>query len=131
MDRRRFLLTSMAGALAAPVAVEAQLPATGRQRIALISAEGDPAVLGAFAAEMRELGCVEGQSTAVILAAKQPTATIPIVMGSSGDAVAAGLVRSLSRPGGNTPILTSTRDVMAGGPRLADDSKGLRAVWLR
>jgi hypothetical protein len=31
----------------------------------------------------------------------------------------------------NTPILPSTRDAVAGGTRLADDSKGLRAVWLR
>jgi putative ABC transport system substrate-binding protein len=34
-------------------------------------------------------------------AAKEVTSTIPIVMVSAGDAVAAGLVRSLAQPGGN------------------------------
>ena len=34
-------------------------------------------------------------------AAKQATATVPIVMAVSGDAVATGLVQSIARPGGN------------------------------
>jgi ABC-type uncharacterized transport system substrate-binding protein len=45
--------------------------------------------------------------TEATAAAKQATSTIPIVVGSAGDLVGAGLVASLARPGGN--ITGSTR----------------------
>ncbi len=45
-------------------------------------------------------------STPGVRAAKQATSTIPIVMAIVGDPIAAGLVESLSRPGGNLTGLT-------------------------
>ena len=44
--------------------------------------------------------------TQAILAAKQATPVIPIVMSAAGDAVGTGLVASLARPGGNVTGLT-------------------------
>ena len=49
-----------------------------------------------------------------ILAAKQATKTIPIVMGVNADPVAAGLVESLARPGTNVTGLTRLTRELAG-----------------
>ena len=53
-------------------------------------------------------------STPPTLAAKKATTSIPIVMATSGDAVEAGLVASLARPGGNITGLTSFSPELAG-----------------
>ena len=61
---------------------------------------------------------VVGGGVPLIRAAKNATKTIPIVMmGQGPDPVAAGLVESLARPGGNvTGITTLSREL--GGKRL-------------
>ena len=67
MDRRRFLLTSMASALAAPLAAEAQqaakVPRIGF--LSLTSPSDRPLLLDAFRQGLRELGWVEGQNIAI------------------------------------------------------------------
>jgi putative tryptophan/tyrosine transport system substrate-binding protein len=52
--------------------------------------------------------------TALVIAVKQATSTIPIVFASAGDPVAAGLVASLARPGGNITGLSVQATDLAG-----------------
>jgi ABC-type uncharacterized transport system substrate-binding protein len=140
MDRRRSLVTSLAGALAAPLAVGAQ-KAGPMPRVGWLSlfSGSDPAARRAvdlFRQALRELGYVEGQSVAIeyrwaegkserlldlaaelarmkvdvivtnggvppAQAAERATKAIPIVFSGTVDPVAAELVASLARPGGN------------------------------
>ena len=142
MNRRRFLLTSLAGVLAVSFAAEAQKSEKmARVGILGIGPAPSPPELAKsvstnpFWLSMRQLGWVGGQNMVVerrfgesadqlrtgaadlvrlkvdVLFVRtaglakilqQETKTIPIVVGSSQvDLVAAGLVDSLSRPGGN------------------------------
>jgi ABC-type uncharacterized transport system substrate-binding protein len=66
-------------------------------------ADGDESRLPELAAELVRLNVdvIVTHGTAGGLAAKRATATIPIVMALTGDAVAVGLAASLSHPGGN------------------------------
>jgi len=80
------------------------------------SAEGKYEQLPALAAELVALKVdviVTAGGTAPALAAKQATTTIPIVMAGVGDAVAAGLVSSLARPGGNVTGVTDLEPELA------------------
>src|SRR5215831_1121788 len=63
MDRRRFLLTSLAGALAVPLPVEAQ-PAKKVYRIGYLAFAPRPAD-GAFRQGLKDLGYVEGQNLTI------------------------------------------------------------------
>jgi putative ABC transport system substrate-binding protein len=66
-------------------------------------AEGNYARLPNLAAELARLNpdVLVTHAGAGTRAAKQATATIPIVFGVAGEAVALGLVESIARPGGN------------------------------
>jgi putative ABC transport system substrate-binding protein len=67
------------------------------------SAEGKPDRVPSLVAELVQLkvDVLVSQATSGILAAKQATKTIPIVMVTVQDPVARGLIDSLARPGGN------------------------------
>jgi ABC-type uncharacterized transport system substrate-binding protein len=69
---------------------------------------------------------VAAGGSAVVLAVKPATDTIPIVMTNPGDPVAIGVVDSLARPGGNVTGLTSsstvewkTAGLLGGDPKLS------------
>jgi putative ABC transport system substrate-binding protein len=148
MDRRGFLLTSLAGALAVPLAAGAQQGAKV-YRIGVMSVSSAANVyLDAFRQGLRELGWMEGKNieleiraaegkyerlpaiaaelvrlrvdiifapnTPTVVAAKNATASIPIVMAAVDDPVGRGFVSTLSRPGGNITGLTmQEQDIFA------------------
>ena len=78
-------------------------------------ADGNSARLADFAAELVNLKVdviFSGPGTPTAMAAKKATATIPIVFVGAGDAVGAGLVESLSHPGGNaTGLVNQSQDI--------------------
>jgi putative ABC transport system substrate-binding protein len=72
--------------------------------------------LSDFAAELVRLkvDILVAVTTNAALAARKSTATIPIVFMGVTDPVAAGLVESLARPGGNSTGITNMAAVLAG-----------------
>jgi putative tryptophan/tyrosine transport system substrate-binding protein len=80
------------------------------------AAGGKSDLLPALAAELVQLpvDVIVVLSSAAAQMAKHATATIPIVMVSSGDPVATGLVASLAHPGGNLTGLTGLATELSG-----------------
>ena len=136
MDRRGFLLTSLASVIGAPVVGGAQGPGRMWRVGILMGARPAPEWIAGdlFFAPMRELGWIEGQNvvyearyderleslpmhardliaskvdvivtvpSSATRAAKEATATIPIVFAETGLPVRRGFVASLARPGAN------------------------------
>src|SRR6516225_9789447 len=62
----------------------------------------------------RKVDIIVTSGTPLIVAAKQTTATIPIVFSVAGDPVGSGLVASLARPGGNVTGLSVLSTDLAG-----------------
>ena len=85
--------------------------------------EGDPDRIPGLLAELLQLkvDLLVATSPSAILAAKQATKTVPIVMVTTQDPVAAGVIDSLARPGGNVTGLT----------QLARDLSGKRLELLK
>jgi putative ABC transport system substrate-binding protein len=80
------------------------------------SADGNVDRLPALATELARLpvDVIVATFTPCALAAKQATATIPIVMLAVADPVGSGLVQSLARPGGNVTGLSNIAAETAG-----------------
>ena len=90
----------------------------------IVSADGRRERLPALAAELvrRKVDLILVNNTQTTIAAKGATATIPIVILGSGDAVEGELASSLARPGGNvTGISSLTSDLISAGPSLVSN----------
>jgi putative ABC transport system substrate-binding protein len=89
------------------------------------SAEGRPERLGQLAAELVRANpdvLIAGFGTLAAQAAKSATTTVPIVMTTVGDPVGAGVIASLSRPGGNvTGLSDQARDLASKRLELLND----------
>jgi putative ABC transport system substrate-binding protein len=75
-------------------------------------AEGDTHRLSMLAAELvgLKVDVIVAATAPAILAVRQATSTIPIVMSASDDPVGRGLIESLARPGGNVTGLAVQAD---------------------
>lgn len=84
--------------------------------ISYLWAGGSNEKVSAIIAEFvkRNVDVIVTSGTFAPLAAKKATSTIPIVMGSVGDPVGAGIVASLQRPGGNITGLSSLEEGLQG-----------------
>ena len=84
------------------------------------SADGQAEQFPDLASELVRLkvDVIVTRGTPAALAAKQATRTIPIVMASSGDPAAEGIVTSLARPGGNVTGLHMMAAPQVAGRRL-------------
>src|SRR5947209_61795 len=109
MKRRGFV-----GFVLGAAALRAHAQQTRMRRIGVLSLGNPEPYWMHFRDALHELGYIEGRNIQIDLraaggdpkqlaehAAKRATSEIPIVLVSSGDAVASGLVTSLSHPGGN------------------------------
>lgn len=83
--------------------------------VELRSAGGDAAKLLPLARELvaNKVDMIVGFQTPTIIAAKQATSEIPIIMGSAGDPVGNGLIASYARPGGNVTGVAGINAEMA------------------
>ena len=74
------------------------------------SADGELNLLRALADELVRLkvDIIVASQTPAVIAARQATTEIPIVMAPAGDPVATGLISSLARPGSNITGLSGT-----------------------
>jgi putative ABC transport system substrate-binding protein len=83
-------------------------------------AEGRVDVMAELAAQLvrLDLDLIVTSANAAILAAKQATRTIPLVMVNAQDPVGAGIVASLASPGGNITGLVQMESTDIAGKRL-------------